>query len=275
MQQRSLHRTLGKIAIFLALIACALPAQVIQPTPAIDPNAIETAIVGTLESAARQTEQAVLHLPTATSAPAATLTLTPGISSAGTSLLHLADGSVQFSDHTAGVQIQFSPIWLVFRVGEPEYYEAWEKPGAQHLAAIEAFSAMQNLDPKVLRVVALDLRPEHMPGEMITALTVIYLAGDGQDLKEREKVRRAQHSPCAGYKFLSSRYPQTANGILTLVMDERCQATGERMIFYRDVFFHVPSGMIHINFETNFNDKDMPLIELDQVLNSIRFLSPE
>lgn len=270
MHQTGLHRTLGGFAVLLAIIACALPTQTIQPTPGTAPNATETATVSTLESEAPPTQIAV----TATAVATETIPPTPKISSAGTSLLSLADGSTQFTDHTAGIQILFSPIWVVFRVGEPEYYQAWEKHGAQNLAAIDALSAMQNLDPKVLRVVALDLRPEHMPDEMLTALSVIYLAGDLQDLKEREKVRRNQHSPCAGYQFISSNYPQTNNGIQTLVMDESCKATDERTILYRDIYFHVPSGMIHINFETNFDYRDTPLLEFEQVLNNITLLNP-
>ena len=274
MHRSSLHHTLGAFAVLLAIIACALPTQTIQPTPATEPNAIESAIMSTLESEAQPTEQATQMAASATAVATETLPPTPKISSAGTSLLSLADGSTEFTDHTAGVQILFSPIWLVFRVGELEYYQAWEKHGAQNLAAMNALSAMQNLDPKVLRVVALDLRPEHMPDEMITALSVIYLAGDLQDLKEREKVRRNQHSPCAGYQFISSNYPQTNNGIQTLVMDESCKASGERTILYRDIYFHVPSGMIHINFETNFDYRDTPLLEFEQVLNSISLLNP-
>jgi hypothetical protein len=265
---------MGGFAVLLAIIACALPSQAIQPTPGIEPDAIEAATVSTLESEAQPTGQTTQIAATATAVATETLPPTPRISSAGTSLLSLADGSTQFTDHTAEVQILFSPIWLVFRVGEQEYYEAWEKYGAQNLAAINALSAMQNLDPKVLRVVALDLRPEHMPDEMITALSVIFLAGDLQDLKEREKVRRDQHTPCAGYQFISSNYPQTNNGIQTLVMDESCKSTGEHTIFYRDVYFHVPSGMIHINFETNFDYRDTPLLEFEQMLNSITLLNP-
>ncbi|HEX5944614.1 MAG TPA: hypothetical protein VFY66_20185 [Anaerolineales bacterium] len=274
MHQTGLHRTLGGFAVLLAIIACALPTQTIQHTPGTAPSVAETATVSTLESEAQPTEQATQIAVTATAVATETIPPTPKISSAGTSLLSLADGSTQFTDHTAGIQILFSPIWLVFRVGEPEYYQAWEKHGAQNLAAIDALSAMQNLDPKVLRVVALDLRPEHMPDEMLTALSVIYLAGDLQDLKEREKVRRNQHSPCAGYQFISSNYPQTNNGIQTLVMDESCKATDERTILYRDIYFHVPSGMIHINFETNFDYRDTPLLEFEQVLNNITLLNP-
>ena len=274
MNQHSVYRSMGGFAVLLAIIACALPSPTIQPTPGTEPNVIETAIVNTLESEAQPTGQATQIAATATTVATETLPPTPRISSAGTSLLSMADGSTEFTDHTAGVQILFSPIWLVFRVGEQEYYEAWEKHGAQNLAAINAFSAMQNLDPKVLRVVALDLRPEHMPDEMITALSVIYLAGDLQDLQEREKVRRNQHTPCTGYQFLSSNYPQTDNGIQTLVMDESCKATGARTIFFRDIYFHVSSGMIHINFETNFDYRDAPLLEIDQVVHSIKLLDP-
>ncbi|HSB01062.1 MAG TPA: hypothetical protein VLE49_10460, partial [Anaerolineales bacterium] len=69
-------------------------------------------------------------------------------------------------------------------------------------------------------------------------------------------------------------YPKTNNGIQVLVTEESCGASGEQAIYYRDTFFRLPSGMMHLDFETGFDNKDVALPEFDQVMNSITLLTP-
>lgn len=273
MHRYHLPQILFGFILLLAMIACALPAQS-QPTPIKNPSSVETSLASTARALAQQTETAQGFTATPSVVPTATLTPTPKISSAGSSLENLADGSVRFTDHLAGIQIIFPSIWLVFRVGEPEYYTAWEKQGMKNPQLQDVFASLNTLDPKVLRVIAFDLREDHMPDGLITASSVIFLQGDTLPLEEREKARKAKPNPCVGFKFISSGYSETSNDIRTLVMDESCSTSGDAVIYYRDVYLSLPLGTLHLNFETNFNSRDEPLHELEQVINSITLLNP-
>src|SRR5262245_14678976 len=252
--------------VLLVVLAagCGRSAQVV---PTVDSSARETALAGTAVAA--------FGTATSTLAPTETPIPTPRISSAGTSLRSLADGSTEFTDHVAGFQMLFSSIWLVFRVGEPEYYAAWEKPEMQAPEFQEMFTSMQNLDPKNLRVVALDTRPEHRPNGTITGISVISLPGEMTSLEKWEKARKNRQNPCVGFKFIASSYQQTVNGIRILVMEESCSAgAGKGTLYYRDVYFSLPSGTMHLNFETNFDYRDAPVLEFEQAVNSLTLLSP-
>jgi hypothetical protein len=273
MHRYHLRQTLPGFILLLAIIACGLPAQS-SPTPVTNPSSVETSLASTARALAQQTETAQGFTATPSVVPTLTLTPTPKISSAGSSLENLADGSVRFTDHLAGMQMIFPSVWLVFRVGEPEYYAAWEKQGMKNPQLQNVFASLNTLDPKVLRVVAFDLREDHMPDGLVTASSVVFLAGDTLPLEEWEKTRKAKPNPCAGFKFISSGYSQTDSDIRTLVMDVSCSTAGDASVYYRDVYFSLSSGTVHLSFETNLGYKDDPLHELEQVINSIRLLNP-
>lgn len=274
MNQSNFHNTLGGFVILLAIVACVLPSQPTPLAPETNPNLIETAVVGTAQAAAQQTEQASLVTSTPISIPTETLVATPKISSAGTSLLTLADGSTQFSDHVAGVQMVFPPGWLVVRLGEEEYYAAWEKKEIHSPEFLNVYSRIQDQDPKLFRVHALDTRPGYTLNGIITNISVVFQAGDTQPLEEWEKAFRDQPLPYKGFKFISSSYPQTNNGIRVLVTEASWLNTDGGTNYYRYVFFSLPSGTVHLDFETSFDYKDVMLPELDHVVNSVKLLGP-
>lgn len=266
---------LGVLLLLLAALACVLPGQAVQPMPTLVPGGVETAIFSTAHAAETQTAQVVAVTTTAFPAPSESPTPIPRISSSGTSLVNLADGSTQLLDYTAGIQMVFPSGLLVFRVGEPEYYAAWEKNEMQNPELRDVFSALSNLDPKNLRVVALDLRPDRMPNGIMTALNLIYLPGDTTSLKEWEQVRKSRGRPCVGYKFIASNLVQTANGTQVLIVEERCSAESNKgTIYERAVYFTLPTGTMHLDLETNLDYKDSALAEFDQVVNSISPFTP-
>ena len=117
MPQYRLHHALGGFVILMAVFACALSPQAVQPTSGIDPNAVETAIVGTLQSSGQQTEQVDSMSPTP-ALPA--VTSTPKVSLYGTSLWTREDQSAVFVDHKAGIQLVIPAGWLPVRVNEEE-----------------------------------------------------------------------------------------------------------------------------------------------------------
>jgi hypothetical protein len=274
-----MHRSHSRYAvstfvILLAILACAMPGQTISPAPVIDPNAISTAVAGTAHAAEQQTQQANSLPPTATIVPTNTMTPQPKVSSAGTSLLNLADGSTQFTDHTAGIQVVFPSLWLVFRVGEPEYYAAWEKPETQNPAFSNIFASIQDNDPKIFRGYAFDVRPGHMPNGIATSIGIVFQV-DMRSLEELEQALRNNNLPCEDLKLISSGYQKTNSGLRALVVEKSCRAGGDAgTVYFRYVLFSLPSGTMSLSFETNFEYKDVMLTDFDQVVNSVTILNP-
>jgi len=256
-----------KLYLFWVLLVtlAAGCGQPVQAVPTVDSSARETALAGTA--------LAVFGTPTPIPSPTETLVPTAVVSSQGTSLVTQQDGSTLFTDHKAGIQVTFQAGWLAMRVGEMEYYAALEKPFMQNPAFHNLFGVLNNADPKVLRLLALDAREGHMPGDLVTDISVVFLEGDDQSLEQKEKARRAKTNLCLDYKFILSSYSETDNGVRILVMEESC-GVPKSAVYYRDVYFNVPTGKIHLKFETNFDYKDAALTDFEQVMNSLSLLTP-
>jgi hypothetical protein len=268
---------MGAFAILLGMIACALPAQTIQPTPGIDPNAIETSIAGTLQAAPRLTEQAGLMVSTATSFPVQEPTPSPVISSYGTSLTVRDDGSKQFIDHRAGVQIIFPPNWLAMRVGEPEYYEAWEREAAGNPHLLDAITSIQTLDLDHFRVTAYDMHSEHILYGNLPKINIVFVQDDPRTLKQVERDERRANSPLAQQKFLPSVFQETPDGLQIVVIQYQWKSSHANMSYkslYKGVLFKVPNGTVAIDLFIPSELQETLQPEFDQILDSLTLFTP-
>jgi hypothetical protein len=150
-----LYLSLSGLVMLMTIVACVIPGQTTQPSPIANPNILETSIAGTAQVSVQETPAPNIK----TLVPTEAFTPTSIFSSYGTSLSKREDDSTLFIDHTAKVQIIFPSNWMAIRVGEPEYYRAWEKEGTQNPALFKAISAIQNLDLNSFRITAFDTHP--------------------------------------------------------------------------------------------------------------------
>jgi hypothetical protein len=277
MHQSSLHRTVAKIAILLSTIACALPAQTIQPTSEINSNARETAMVSTLQSAVQQTEQASPITATTTVVAADTSTPTPKISVSGTSLIVREDQSTLFIDYKAGIQLVIPAGWMALRVNEEEYLKAFGSDIVlQNPTIFNRLTHIRDSDTNYFRLDAIDVRPGHMPDGMLSIIDVAFQPDDFRSLEQWEQTERNRYYPWADLKFISANYPQLANGRQVLVIEQSWSAgpvNGNRT-YHRNVFFSLPSGTVVLDFYTNNDFKDTVLPDFDQVVNSLTLINP-
>lgn len=277
MKPTQLNLIISATLLTLAAVACALPVQPIQPAPIENSGGVETAIAGTALAAQMQTEQA--NIPaTPTSVPTETLTPTPRVSNSGTALVYFADGSTQLIDQVAGVQMTFPAGWMVVRVGEQEYYEAWGKPETQNPRFLDMITTMQNLDPKVFRANALDVRPDRFLYNDITQVDVVFNQGDGRTLKQVRTDEIRDHLPLKGYKLLSSQTFKTAQGLEALNLEIRAKTSNGASVtgyyYRRRIVFKLPSGILAIDVHTVMDKKDLTMPDFDQIINSFILISP-
>ena len=277
MKRNPVHYLVIMVIILLAIAACVLPGQTIAPAPVTNPINIETAVAGTAQAAAQQTQLANPVSPTATIALTDTPTATPKVSTSGTSLMKLADGSTQFTDYVAGMQMTFPAGWLVVRVGETEYYEAWGRPETQDPKFVDIFANMQNWDPKVFRVTALDVRPEYILFNNVTQVDVVFDEGNTQTLKQHRTNEVNSRPRVKKYKLLSSGTFETSQGMQAVNIEEQWATTNGAsqtgMGYHRRIIFHVPGGSMAVDLHTVLDKKDLVMPGFDQLINDVTLLT--
>lgn len=266
---------LSGLCLLMGIVACALPGQTSPPEPVYNPEVAETSIAGTVQAAQHLTEQAALVTPASTVVPTETPIPTPQISLNGTSLQVRKDQSAEFIDHKAGIKLIIPPGWLPVRLNEDEYYKAFTLDVVLANQEINnRLTRIQSADANFFRLDAIDIRDGHIHDGIISDINVIFQEGDVRSLEKWAEAEKNEDQVFADFKLISSSYHQTANGIRVLVMEESWASTKTSTIYYRGVFFSLPTGTVVLDFYSNFEVKDSILPDFEQVVNSLTLLNP-
>lgn len=262
----------GILSLFI-LASCALSGQRTPSKSAGTPNPTELSMVETAQAMLLQTEQIGEGSPTAI--PTETLTPTPQVSLSGTSLVFREDQAIDFIDRKAGIQLTIPAGWLAVRVNEDEYYKAFASPVVlENPPIFNRLNQIQTHDVSFFRLDAIDTRPGHIVNGLITDISVIFQEGDIRTLEEWRRVESQQKSPYAGFKYISSTYQETADGTRVLVIERSWDWTSGGSVYYRGVFFSLPTGTLVLDFQSNINFKETVLPDFEQVVNSQKLLTP-
>ena len=255
------------ILFVVALAGCGRPVQAV---PTVDSSPRETALAGT----------ALAAFGTATFTPVPTETPVPTVSVSyyGTSVIKHEDGSTVFVDKKANIQITFPANWLAMRVGEPEFYQAWENEAAGSPALLDAITSIQNLDLNRFRITAFDMNPEHMLHENLPKITVVFIQDDDRTLRRIEYDERTAKSILKDYKFLPSKFQTTPDGLEILIIQHQWEASSDKTQpytgYYRGVLFKVPNGTVAIDLFIPMEQKELFEPELDQIVSSVTLSEP-
>jgi hypothetical protein len=258
--------------LLLSLVACG---QRVKPATQTNPSGVETALASTARALAKQTETAQGFTPTPPVIPSETLTPTPKVSSLGTSLEKLADGSTRFTDYTAGIQVVFPTSWLAIRVGEAEYYQAWDKEAVKVPVFQDIFVAMQNTDPNLFRVTAVDMRSE-VTYDTFSKMEIVFAPDDQRTVNEIRISQTKKKYPLTKFKLLSSRLEKSPDGFDTAVIEFQWESKTPQnessLNYHKEIIFKTPSGAIAIQLFTELDRKDSVMLEFDKVVDSVMFL---
>ena len=275
MDRKQVQIILSCLCLFLGIVACALPGQTTQTQPVNDSGVAETSIAGTMQAAQHLTEQAGLVTPTPTVVPTETPIPTPQISLNGTSLQFREDQSAEFIDHKAGIKLIIPPGWLPVRLNEDEYYKAFTLDVVLANQEItNRLTRIQSADANFFRLDAIDIRDGHIHDGIISDINVIFQEGDVRSLEKWAEAEKNEDHLLADFKLISSSYHQTANGIRVLVMEESWASAQTNTIYYRGVFFSLPTGTVVLDFYSNFEVKDSILPDFEQVVDSLIQVAP-
>jgi len=262
--------------LFFTMMACVVPGLSQPVPPTFDLNLIPTMVVLTANALEAQTAVAALQIPleTPTLTPAESVTATPRISLSGTSLFPRDDQTTVFTDRQAGIELIIPAGWMPIRVNEQEYFDAFASNAAADLAIRDRLARIQTLDPAWFRLDAIDIQPGHVVNGIISDIDVIFLMNEPRSLEKLSKDEHNADHPFANFKFISSDYEQAANGMRSLIFEQRWDSPSGDVTYYKGILFKISSGVIKIDFYTNLSFKDTVLPDLEKVVNSLVLLNP-
>jgi hypothetical protein len=266
----------------LLALACILPgAGPAQDIPASDPAALSTIIAGTANAAATQTALAATNTPsptpTETATPTGTTTPTPRLSAEGTSLSRQGDGSFIFTDQQAGYTVVTPPGWLVVRINEQEYLNAWGLPEASDPKVQHLLNQFQTADPKVFRLVAADVIAEHLQGNFLTNFTISWDRNSALTLQQEiDQAKQGLPQAIAGAKVTYADVGATSTHISMAILEvswSSKDASGQPIKIYQKIIgFKARQGTLAFTLTTTPELKDALLGGFDAMTDQIRML---
>jgi len=260
---------LGVFFSSFLLVSCASSKQKPSSGLANTPNPTEKSQVGTAQALLKETQQAFVTTTPITN-PTATFTPIPQISLSGTSLIFREDRTTEFIDHKAGIGLTIPAGWLPVRPNESEFYSAFTLDVVQkNQEIIDRLAHIQSSDTNIFRLEAIDIRDGHIQDGILTVINVIFEEDDTRSLEKWAEAERKKKQPFENFKFISSNYPETASGVRVLVIEESWASGKSNTIYYRGVFFSLPTGTVVLDFYTNDKFKETVLPDFEQVVNSL------
>lgn len=256
-------------------------------------------VAETVSAVVAQTEQAQptsTPIPTATAtasstepptpASTATLAFTPAPSTSQPSpsqstLTKQADGSLLFADARAYYEIKLPAGWMTVRINEKEYLDSFSLEEAANTHVQQSLLSVQNEDPNVFRLLAIDTKPAHIQNEFVTDMRFVLDEEMDISLSSDEELQAiAEEIPAAAEVFrfeaTSVKIVTSASGIDFGVIEAKSTFTNaagvDVLIYQKQVFFNVPSGTQSITLTTLADLKETLLPAFDAMLETVKIV---
>ena len=268
-------RALLIAVILTAALACVVPGlstpAAVPPAPT-DDGRLLTMVVETVAAAMLQTAQAVTSTPapTFTPAPTAAPSATPP---PGSSLLKQEDASTLFTDERAGYSIAIPAGWLVARINQPEFFDALTLAELSDPLIYEALAKVQNEDPRVLRLFAVDTQDETVQDEPVTTIKFIWNEKKDvsfnsiQDLQALadELTKTEQGLEVTAIDIVTS-LTHTQFGVI----ESETKGSAGVLIIQKRVFFKVKIGSIYALLTTGQSLKENIIPAFDAMMDTVK-----
>ncbi|MBC7877487.1 MAG: hypothetical protein H7Y59_09985 [Anaerolineales bacterium] len=279
--KRTLFISLISLTTILACVIPGLPtpsAPALAPT--VDTGILSTMVAETVSAAIVLTEQAVptpTLVPTSTPTSEPTLTPTAEIVPVGSTLTVQEDGSTLFIDERAGYEITVPPSWLAVRINEQEYQDALTLSADIQKSLL----SIQNNDPNIFRLFAIDTQNEHVLDEFYTNINFIWEEQSTISFENNEDLNgSAVHLAeiTSGLKILSSEISTISDGIPVGVIESsyimKNSSNEDVAVFQRHIIFNTRTGAMTVTVSTLEEAKDAAFSAFDAILETIK-IAPE
>jgi hypothetical protein len=261
--------------LFLVVACVTAPAVPTQPAPpTTDPNALSTMVADIAGTYMTQTAEAAPPASLPTETPASAVTEPPVASQSGTSLTKVEDGSTQFIDNVAGIQLTVPAGWIAVRLSEPEYTQVWELTAGDAVLQ-HALEGVQNLDPNQYRLIAFNTQADYVYQGQGSQINVVFFQDDARTLEQVAEEER-QPQVLTNYQLISSEFQVRPDTHQLFVIEEQWQETSSTnapvTIYNKGVFFKVASGTVAVELSVAFDIKHEVVPAFDQMIEQMSIL---
>ena len=264
------------IGLLLVLACTITPSVAPQPASTADPNQFATIVAGT---AAVLMEQTALAKPTIiipTETPF--IETTPTRPSTGSVLTEQSDGTTYFADAVTGLEMTIPSGWMAIRIGEAEYYRAWESDESKRFDFTDMLTNLSRLDPNKVRLVALDIQEGHLQHQVST--NIILQTGHAYTLEEGIENHLTHHRAIFdNVKVISQNSGEIFPGIpaisLEVTYDGISFSSGEIVRAYENLIFFTANGQVtSIKLETLDELRTTVSPQFQQIITGLVFYTP-
>jgi hypothetical protein len=291
------------LAFLATITACVVPGLQTSPVPlptlTVDTERIEMMVAGTVSAVIAQTEQAQpastpgpIIIPTTTLASASTLmptsqsTVTPisqsQVSPSQSALTKQEDGSTLFMDDRAGYEVKLPAGWLAVRINAQEYLDVFSLGEAKNINVQQSLLSVQEENPNVFRLLAVDARAEHIQNEFVTDMRFVLDETKTISLNTDADLQAiAQKIPTSAavfrFEIASVKIVTTVSGMKIGVIEAKssfANTSGADVgIYQKQVFFNVKAGTQSITFTTVSDLKNTLLPVFDTMLETVSLIA--
>jgi hypothetical protein len=299
--------------MFLAtIVACVVPglptASTPLPAPTVDTESLDAMVAGTVSAVIAQTAQAqptatftIVAAATSTSTPTAEPTSTISVSTEqptstasvptftptqsptldastpGSTLTVQVDASTVFADERAGYQITAPAAWLIVRVNGQEYLDAKELGIATDASIQQSLLGIQNENPNILRLFAIDAQDGHIRNGFVTNMKFVWDEKNSIRLENDQELKAsadqlAKSTP--GLDVLSTKLLSTANKTSIGLIESKSTARNSSgvyvVVFQKQAIFNTAKGKMTVTLSTVEDLKGALFPVFDAMLETIK-----
>jgi hypothetical protein len=269
MKQKKLFQGLGAFAaiLVLAALSCSGVADVSNLFATDTPTPTST----------------FTPSPTMTPSPTSTPTLTPSPSPtpvpSGATTEEQADGTTLFADYDNSYRLILPKDWTVLPFSTDDMADILQSMSDKNPEFRQMAENFKNLDPEVIRVMALNLNPKYMDGGASPSLSVIAIDNKVMTSMPLDFVLGSLEESFkqqGGEVISPSSTLTNANGVemgsFEYVQDIPSPLGGKIAVHYKAIIFRAGDKMIMVELgtPTQYEDEFLPI--MDQIADSVELL---
>jgi hypothetical protein len=197
-------------------------------------------------------------------------------------LIKQENGSFLFVDNRAGYEIKLPAGWLVVRINEKEYLDAFGLNEAANTHVQQALLSVQNENPNVLRLFAVDTQPSHIQNEFVSDMRFVFEEGKSISLDSGEDLQTiAEKIPTSAtvfrFEVTSVTLVVAASGMQFGVIESKSafeNAGGiDVPLYQKQVFFNTRGGLQTITLTTLADLNPILLPAFDSMLEAVNLIA--
>jgi hypothetical protein len=190
------------------------------------------------------------------------------------------NASTIFVDERAGYQITTPAAWLIMRVNGQEYLDAKDLAEAADANIQKSLLSIQNENPHILRLFAIDAQEGHIRNEFVTTMKFIWDENNSISLENDEALKASAiqlTKTTPGLEVLSTRLITTANkipiGLIETKSTTRNSSGADKIVFQKQAIFNVAKGKMTVTLSTVEDLKAILFPIFDAMLETVKIVA--